>query len=126
MTCLDLRTKKGFRLVNEQTGKRAGKRDDSWELLIPGRSGSVSPYGGDLLIASTRSTVTTKRIIDAVPGAIVNQDADDGQNLLFDVKHFATVAGILKLRKKRVMTAEQREKATERLRGTRFTRKPAA
>lgn len=93
---------------------------------MPGRSGDVSAYGGELLIASTRSTVTTKRIIETVPGAAVNQDAEDGQIVLFDAKHFATVAGIRKLRKKRVLTAQQREIAAERLKRTRFTPKRAA
>jgi hypothetical protein len=116
MDCLDLRQMSGFKLLNELTGKRAGVRDDAWELLIPGWCGDVSPYGGDLLIASTNGDKKTRQILAAVPGAVVSQDADDGANIIFHADHFATVARILRLRKRRTLSEDARRRACDNLR----------
>lgn len=113
MDCIDLRRMSGYRLLNELTGKRAGVRDDPWELLIPGRSGDVSPYGGDLLIASTHNAWVTRLILDAVPGAVASQDADDGANITFPADQFDAVAGVLGLRKRRVLSEDERTRLAE-------------
>src|SRR4051794_24831592 len=116
MDCVDLRGMTGFKLVNELTGKRAGVRDDRWELVIPGRYGDVSPYGGALLIASTNGAYKTREILKAVPSAVVSQDADDGANVLFPADQFATVAAILRLRKRRVLSDADRQKRAAHMR----------
>lgn len=116
MTCVDLRQMTAYRLVNELTGRRAGPRDDPWELVVPGWCGDVSPFGGDLLIASTRGIVKTRQVLAEVPGAVVNQDADDGANILFPVEHFAKVAALLRLRKRRTIPEGQRAARIAQLR----------
>lgn len=111
MHCIDLRTVGPYRLLNELTGAKAKKTDDPWELLIPGRAGDVSPWGGEYLLASTRSMATTRRILEAVPGAAVTQDADDGQNVRFPASALPVVAGILRLRKRRVVVLSEERAA---------------
>jgi hypothetical protein len=115
MNCIDLRSMTGFKIVSELTGKRAGVRDDAWELLIPGRFGDVAPYGGDLLIASTHGPYKTREILKAVPSAVVTQDGDDGQNITFPAAHFGTVAGILRLWKRRVLSEADRQKRADHM-----------
>jgi hypothetical protein len=122
--CVDLRTVGPYRLVNELTGKKPRTTDDPWVLLIRGRSGSVSPYGGDLLLADTRSVVTTRRILAAVPDAVVTQDGDDGQNITFPAAHLETVAGILGLKRRRVVSEAQRARLAVVGKATRLSRNP--
>jgi len=57
----------------------------------------------------------TDRLLAAAPDAVITQDGGDGQNVKFHVRHFDAVAPILRLRKRRQLTEEQREAAIERL-----------
>lgn len=117
--CFDLRTTR-FRLVNELTRRKATAQADPWELVAVGKAGEISPYGGDFLIASTRHSATTKRILAAVPEAVVTQDGGDGQNIKFPAAALETVARVLGLRKRRVLSEVQRARAAEVLHQHRF------
>ena len=57
-------------------------------------------------------------------GCVIVQDGDDGVNATFPLEAFDEVAEIMKPRKRRRMTDEQRQAATERLR--RYREGPAA
>jgi hypothetical protein len=104
-----------YRVYNEIEGRRARAKDDAWDLVLLGRAGFVAVWGQGLLVACTRSTATTKRVLAAVPGAVVAQDGDDGANVVFPAEHLDTVADILRLRRKRQYTPAQREAAAARL-----------
>jgi hypothetical protein len=69
-------------------------------------------------VACTRSRATTRRLLAAAPDAAIVQDGTDGQNVTFDAAHFEAVAGILRLRKRRRLSEEQRRALAER--GERF------
>src|SRR5262249_6063816 len=78
-----------------------------------GVNGHVGVHGDNLLTACTRSKLATGRILKAVAGARVAQDGSDGQNVVFDVASLDTVAAILRLRRRKRMTAEQKAALAE-------------
>src|SRR4051812_1796638 len=104
MSCIDLRTIGPYRPVNELTGLPARGFDDPWDFVLPGRAGFVAPWGPQSLVASTNSMATTRSILASVPGAKMVADGEDGQNVTFQVDHLPTIAGILRLRKKKTGT----------------------
>jgi hypothetical protein len=106
MTCIDLRTVGPYRPINEHTGKLARLDDDPWNLVLPGRAGFVAPWDRERLVACTWNVQTTRRILATVPDAIVTQDGDDGANITFPVEQLDSVAGVLRLRKKRIGNAD--------------------
>jgi hypothetical protein len=122
--CTDLRQLAGdrFRVWNEPEARRARKTDDRWDLILLGRAGSVAPWayapprGSGALVACTNSAITTRRLLDAVPGSVIVQEGSGGANFVFPAEHLDTVAGILRLRRRRRYTPEQRQELVARLR----------
>jgi hypothetical protein len=116
-TCNSLLEKFGrrFKVFHELKRRPAHAKDDPWELIIPGRSGFVAVWGQGLLVACTRATATTKRLLAAVPGAVIVQDGADGANIAFGPKYLDVVAQILRLRRKRQYTPARREAASAQL-----------
>jgi len=55
-----------------------------------------------------------------LPFTTVVQDGDDGGNVLFDATHFDKIAQLMKARKRRRLSEEQRRAAGERLRPWQF------
>src|SRR5687768_16029098 len=107
-TCFDLRDYGDrYRVWNELEDRTAHKTDDPWDLILPGRSGFVAPYGGDQLLACTNSRLTTGRLVATVPEALVTQDGTDGQNIRFHARHLDAVADLLGLRKRRQASPQQ-------------------
>jgi hypothetical protein len=105
-----------FRVFHDIEDRPARARDDEWDLIIPGRRGFVALWGHDgQLVVSTRSTATTRRVLEKVPGAVVAQHADDGSNIVFPAEYLDVVATILRLRRKRQYTPAQRQAAAARL-----------
>jgi hypothetical protein len=124
-TCIDLRDYGDrFKVWNEPEGRKAREWDDPWDLIIQGFSGFVAPYGGNFLLACTRSISTTRRVLEAVPGAEIIQDGADGQNVRFAAADFALVAQILRLRRRRQVSHEQRQLSALRLAPYRFGNGP--
>jgi hypothetical protein len=114
--CIDLRSFTGYRVRCEDEDRREYKTDDPWTLRIDGRRGFVCPHGGDRLTACTNSGITTRRILRRVAGAVLWQDGSDGANIIFDPAHLETVAGLLRLKKRRRrMNEAERTAAAERL-----------
>jgi hypothetical protein len=99
------------------------KRDECGELIIPGRVGHVyehgaSRYFGILLMLDTRQqwTWAKKKLVSA--GFTIRQDGDTEGSALFDPENAAQVAVALELariKRRRVMSQEQRIAAAERL-----------
>jgi hypothetical protein len=115
-TCVDLKAQFGdrFRITYEESysadrgdGARA---QDPWLLIMPCRYGRIYPHGGDLLGASTDRRGATARALAALPGVRVVQDGSDGINVTFPKAEFEAVAAIMKPKRRRVLTAEQRER----------------
>jgi hypothetical protein len=110
-----------FRVFNEVEGRRAYARDDEWDLVLVGSNGKVVLWSRTgTLCACTNSRGMTNRLLAAVPGAKVEQDGSDGQNITFEPEHLETVAKLLRLRRRKQVTPEQREAGSLRLAKFRF------
>jgi len=64
--------------------------------------------------------MTTGKVPAIDPEAVITQDGTDGQNVRFHARHFEAVAVVLRLRKRRRLSEEQKAERGERLRGFRF------
>jgi hypothetical protein len=87
-----------------------------WLMVIPCLNGHICPWGGRLLAACTRTAGPVARRLKKLPFAQVAQDGDDGANVLFDVRHFDEVAKIMKPRRRRRLSDQQKRESVERLR----------
>jgi hypothetical protein len=121
MDCVNLRERFGRRYRVEyeesyyaQHGPRA-RTDDPWLQIIPCQAGHIYPWGGSTLAASTNGRGPTANKLMALPGTTVHQDGSDGMTILFPVERFAEVAALMHPKRRRQMTAEQRQAAAERL-----------
>jgi hypothetical protein len=77
-------------------------RTNDGEVVIPGYNGQVEPYSldGQMLAAYTEKPIILNRLL-ALPFAIPHQVGQSEGSILFSVEHFATIAKLLRLRKKR-------------------------
>ena len=75
---------------------------------------------GDLLAVSTNKRGPVSGKIRRLPFVSVQQDGDDGINATFPVDRFDEVARIMKPRRRRRLSPEQRETHTRRLAKFRF------
>lgn len=126
--CVNLKERFGgqYKILHEESyfaqyGPRA-TRADPWLQIIPGRLGHVFPHGGDLLAASTNTAGSTARRLAALPGAVLWLDGSDGVTVLFPVEELETVAAILHLRRRRVLSEAAR--AHLRVLGAKYGFKP--
>lgn len=115
--CIDLKECFGrrYRVRYEDSyyaeyGQGARTRDP-WLMIIPCQLGHISPHGGDELLACTnrQRPITAKRLL-ALPGARAVQDGEDGITVAFPASLFDQVAKIMKARRRRQLTPEQRER----------------
>jgi hypothetical protein len=88
---------------------------------IPGRRGHVFPWSDDLLAVATNNRGPKAKAITRLPGVTVVNDADDGFNITFPSSLLPQVARLIGLRRKRQLTAKQRQAAAERLAEHRFS-----
>jgi hypothetical protein len=106
MNCVNMKERYGrsYRVVSEDGNSR---NSDPWLWQIPFRYGHLYPHGGTRLGAAT----TGRRIgqtLAKLPGVRIEQEAEDGYNLTFDVADFRKVAAIIRPRRRRQLSPEQR------------------
>jgi hypothetical protein len=99
---------------------RIGREKDPWLMILPGYYGHVYVHGPDQLAFAT-TPQRARKIVAGTPGCRVLQEGDDGWNVAFPIEALGVVGKAIGLRKRRVLTAEQKAKAAERLKATRFT-----
>lgn len=124
--CIDLKQRYGhqYRTVPEQSF-RAERGDtaravDPWLMTIPCQHGHIFPFGGSVLAVATNTRGGISKRLAALNCCTLHQDGDDGCNLLFDARHFARVAKIVKPRKRRRLSPEHRAKLLAATEGHRF------
>ena len=129
-SCIDFDAKFGRRFqvsyeesYYEERGE-SGRLKDPWLRIIPCRFGHHFPHGGSYLGASTTHRGPVASRLAALPCVRVVQDGDDGINVVFHVKYFDAVAAMMKPRRRRRLTTDQRADRVEGLRSYQFT--PAA
>jgi hypothetical protein len=120
--CVDLRKQFGteFRIARDPAFPTEHKRDHGkhpWLFTIPCEHGEIFPHGGATLAAWTDRRGGIARALMGLPCCRLQQDGDylDGVTVLFEVADFDQVAAIIKPRRRRRLTYEQRKAAAERL-----------
>jgi hypothetical protein len=119
---LDLRALFGdrHRITHDES---AEGRHDPWMAQIPcaGKGVTIHPHGGDVLAVEVNGRPGVAKAL-AELGLAVHQDGGRGSDMtfLFPVERFEEVALIVKPRRRRKLTPEQRQACSERLAGYQF------
>ena len=105
--------------------KRIGQGDSvhQWEAEVPCRLGVFYAVAENCVGFQSRSGQTASRIMREVPGVRVWSRSDDGSVVLhLDVELFETVAAMVGVRRRRVLSPEQRALSAERLKRARLAK----
>lgn len=119
--CINLKRRFGavFRVQNEEAYKAehgtAARKHDPWYMIIPCQHGHIYPHGKNLLGVATNKRGGIAQKLRKIPGVQVVQDGDDGINAIFHVDLLDQVAAVIKPRRRRRMTEEQKANAVARL-----------
>ncbi len=115
-TCVNLREHFGdrYKLVYEESyaaayGSKA-IRDDAWMQIIPGARGHVYPHSEAMLAATTDTSGLMARRLKALPFVQVYTDGSDGVTVLFPPERFEEVADLLRLRRRRRVSDQERQR----------------
>jgi hypothetical protein len=96
-------------------------RRDTWMFLIPGRLGTIYPYGGELLAVEVNYHPSAVRRLEAL-GLQHVQDGDGEHTFLFRREQFRIVARIIKAYRKRKLAGESLERKRNQLSQARESR----
>jgi hypothetical protein len=97
-----------------QYGPRA-RTSDPWRLILPCKHGNICPWGPSTLAAVTDKAGAIAKRLRALPGVILWQDGSDGATILFPLNLFDQVATIMRPRRRRCLSEEQRRESATRL-----------
>lgn len=122
--CVNMRTLFGARFRVGRDPAASARDTDPWLLTLPCRYGTIYPHGGDVLAVEVDGHSKLAARVAALPGVRAHQWGDQERTLLFPVALFDQVAAIVRPRRRRVLTEEQRQAARERLAAYQFS--PAA
>jgi hypothetical protein len=95
-------------------------RDDPWYYQIPCDFGIIYPHGADTLALEIDYHNPTANRVLKIPGTRLSQDGDFEKTILFSLSLFDQVAEIVKPKRRRVLTPEQRAALAEAGSATRF------
>jgi hypothetical protein len=90
---------------------------DPWMMQLrgKGRRVTVFPFGGSRLGVEADGRPGLVKKLLAIPGVELWQDGDREKTLVFDVSLFGLVAAVVRPRKKRRLSEEQRRECIRRL-----------
>ena len=86
-----------------------------WLMIIPCRNGQICPWGGRNLVACTNRLGPVANKLIALPFTKVVQEGGDGANMSFDLEHFDEIARIMKPRRRRRLSPDERVRRVQRL-----------
>src|SRR5262245_45891867 len=122
--CIDLRPWLGDRdRIGWDPADASGHRDP-WLMTVPCRFGTVYPHGGDRLAVEGDGHKNVVARLRRLAGVRLHQGGDREFTFVFHGSLFLAVAALVRPRKRRRMTEEQRLRAAERLGPWRFQRSP--
>ena len=98
------------------------REEEPWLTHILCQHGHIGVWGDDLLVACTNSAGAGATRLKALSFAEVAQDGTDGVNVTFPLEHFDEVAEVMKPRKRRRLSEEQRARLVEAGAKYRFSR----
>jgi hypothetical protein len=120
-TCINLQQRFGrrYRVVYEESyhaqyGHNA-RTEDPWLQIISCLHGHICLWGDDKLAACTDKAGPVAKALKALAFTQTAQDGDDGANIVFPVEHFDEVAAIMKPRRRRRLSEEQKAKVLRNL-----------
>ena len=96
--------RKSFRVRLEQ----GGLRSDPYAEFIPGQHGDIYIHAPGVFGVSTHRSGGIARKLRGLAFVTIRQDGDDGINATFPAERFKAVAKLVKPRRRRQLTAEQR------------------
>ena len=115
--CIDLRGRFGRRYRVGYDESYAAERGanarihDPWLMIIPCRFGHILPHGGSTLAVSVDGFPKIAGRLKRLGCCRVHQDGDFGElTVLFDVADFAKVARIMRPRRRRQVSPQERER----------------
>ena len=125
MTCINLKDRYGdqYRIEFDPAynpRKVPGGKLDPWYMVIPCRRGSIHPHGGNLLAVDVDYRAVTAKRVAALDGVALHQDGDCEKTFVFHVDLFDEVAKLVRPRRRRRLTEQQRRDGAARLRKHRF------
>ncbi len=116
MECVNLKDRFGRRFKVEYEESYYDERtkhtlEDPWLMIVPCRYGHIFPHGGSLLAASVDGHPNVAGVLRRLRCCQVHQDGDFGElTVVFDVADFDKVAAIMKPRRRRQVSEEERER----------------
>lgn len=119
MECINLRSRFGreYRIRHDESyaAERPEFRaaEELWLQIIPCRHGHIYPAGGNRLAVSTNQRGPVANRIRRLPFVEVLQDGSDGINATFPVERFEDVAAIVRPKRRRVVSEQERLRLAE-------------
>ncbi len=112
--CINLKERFGttFRITRDEA---CDNRADPWYYQIPGRMGTIYPYGGDTLAVEVDYHPFLFARLVRLGFTKVHQDGDHEKTLLFPADKIEEVATIVRSKRRRRLNPERRQEAIERL-----------
>src|SRR6516165_5689200 len=121
--CVNLRDLFGKKYrISFDSARRPGEKADPWFMQIRCRRGTVYPYGGSRLAVELDYHRKVSTQVAQIPGVIQTQDGDEEKTFVFDVALFDQVAAIVMPYKRPVLSAEQIESKTRKIKLARANR----
>ena len=129
MECVDLRQRFGkkHRVRFEESHEgTTGKGADPWTMEMPcqGKGVTIYPFGGKMLAVEINNRPILAKRVAALPDVTCRQDGQHEKTFLFHVDQFDQVSELVRPRKRRSMTPEQKEVAAAQLAPYHFPRGP--
>jgi hypothetical protein len=113
MECIDLQTLGDFYFGSD---KAAGPLShDPWMRTLPCRKAVVYPFGADLLAVEVDGRPYIAGRLRSIDGVQLYQDGDHEKTFVFPLEQFEQVAAVVRPRRHKRLTQEQRAASAARL-----------
>ncbi len=120
-TCINLQERFGRRYkitygesYDAEYGPNA-RTEDPWHMILLCQRGHICAWGSDELAACTDKNGATANKLRKLPFIQIVQDGEDGVNAVFTIEHFVEIAQLMKPRRRKTLTEEQKAANVERL-----------
>jgi hypothetical protein len=125
-TCINLQELCGdlYRIGHDEAAQTRGERVDPWTMTVPCQRGVIYPCGGDLLAVEVDYHPSVAKQLAALPGVGCVQDGDQEKTFTFPSAKFDAVAAVVKPRKRKQVSVEERARLVDMGKQHRFGRMP--
>jgi hypothetical protein len=107
-----------FQIGHDPAAETAAERNDPWMMMLPCENGVIYPHGANRLAVECKTKTAHKLM--AISAITVQQHGDTECTLLFNLAMADQVFGIVKPRKRRKLSEEQKAANVERLKDHQF------